>query len=235
MIHLHKHLHRHLQKVKRFKRHQYHPIIHKIHKKHNISKRTLFYVKEYGPRSNVPRTIIKESIKILLLASIISSIGGIGLESVKNNISIILPLIILLPVLNDTIGSYGTIISSKFSTLLHEGHVKKGIFKSAELRDMFFRIVIIAFITAVFSSLLAMSISGISSFVVTGTIALKIMTIAVVDTLLLVGILFFVAIIAGMHFYKKKEDPSNFLIPITTSIADLGNMVILALMVVIMF
>jgi cation transporter-like permease len=228
-------LRKHLQKVRKFKRHQYHPIIHKIHKKHNISKRTLFYMKEYGPHSNVPKTIIKESIKILLLASIISSLGGLALENIKASFSIIVPIVILLPILNDMIGDYGTIISSKFSTLLHEGHVKSGVFKSGELRDMFFRIIIIAFITAVFSAIFAMTVSGISSFVVSGTIAIKIMTIAVVDTLLLVGILFFVAIVAGIHFFKKQEDPSNFLIPITTSIADLGNMVILALLVITFF
>jgi cation transporter-like permease len=230
-----RHIARHLQRIRKFKRHQYHPIIHKIHKKHNISKRTLFYVKEYGPHTNVPKTIIKESIKILLLASVISSLGGLALENIKTSFSVLVPIIILLPILNDMIGDYGTIISSKFSTLLHEGHAEHGVFRSTELRHLFFRIIIIAFITAVFSALFVMAVSGISNYVVTGMIAMKIMFIAVVDTLILVGILFFIAIVAGLHFFRNKEDPSNFLIPITTSVADFGNMIILALLVVAFF
>ena len=43
------------------------------------------------------------------------------------------------------------------------------------------------------------------------------------------------SIIAGLHFYRKGEDPNNFLIPITTSIADLSNMFILSILVVLFF
>jgi len=49
-----------LEILRKIKRHKYHPLVHKLHRKHNISKKTLFYVKEYGPHTNVPKTIIKE-------------------------------------------------------------------------------------------------------------------------------------------------------------------------------
>jgi len=48
-------------------------------------------------------------------------------------------------------------------------------------------------------------------------------------------ILFITSIVAGLHFYRKKEDPNNFLIPITTSIADFVNMALLSLLVVMFF
>ncbi|MFH1294798.1 MAG: hypothetical protein ABIH90_02555, partial [Candidatus Aenigmatarchaeota archaeon] len=67
---------KHLEHIRRLKRKQYHPIIHTVHKTHKISKRTLFYIKEYGSDANVPRVIIRESLRILILASIISSVGG---------------------------------------------------------------------------------------------------------------------------------------------------------------
>src|SRR3990167_2010559 len=106
MNHVKNHVRKHLQKLQKIKREKYHPLIHKIHKKHKISRKTLFYVKEYGPHTNVPKTIIKESIKILLFASIISSFGGLALENIKTIFISITPLIILLPILNDMIGDY---------------------------------------------------------------------------------------------------------------------------------
>ena len=46
---------------------------------------------------------------------------------------------------------------------------------------------------------------------------------------------FITAIVAGIYYYKKKEDPNNFLIPITTSVADLGNMVVLVALILLFF
>ncbi|HLC55885.1 MAG TPA: hypothetical protein VJJ23_01485, partial [Candidatus Nanoarchaeia archaeon] len=68
-----KHLRKALEKLRKIKRESYHHLIHKLHRKHKLHKKTLFYIKEYGKHSNVPKTIIKESIKILLIASIVSS------------------------------------------------------------------------------------------------------------------------------------------------------------------
>ena len=39
---------KHLKALTGIKRRIYHPLIHKIHKEHKISKRTLFYIKENG-------------------------------------------------------------------------------------------------------------------------------------------------------------------------------------------
>jgi hypothetical protein len=52
------------RKIMKMKRRYHHPEQHLIRKKHRISHRTLFYMKEYGPRSHVASVIIKESIKI---------------------------------------------------------------------------------------------------------------------------------------------------------------------------
>ncbi|MEM7819820.1 MAG: magnesium transporter [Candidatus Aenigmatarchaeota archaeon] len=230
-----KQIKKHLEKLRKIERRQYHPIIYKIHKKHKISKKTLFYIKEYGPHSNVPKIIIKESIGILLLASIISSLGGFGLEYIKSNFIKIMPFIILLPILNDMIGDYGTIISSKFSTMLHEGKIKQKWWKNTEVKKILQEIIIISFITAIFSALLAIITSDLSSYIFGINIIAKILFISIIDTILLVIILFFMAIYAGLYFFRKKEDPNNFLIPITTSIADFCNMIILAILIFLFF
>ncbi len=230
-----KNVRQHLEKLRKISRKKYHPLIHKIHKKHKISKKTLFYVKEYGQHSNVPRTIIRESIKILMLASIISSFGGLSLEHIKTVFVSIYPLIILLPALNDMVGDYGTIVSSRFSTMLHEGKIKKDYWANKELKKLLVQIIIISLLTAVFSSIIALIISSLSNYAVGAATVYKILFIAIIDVIFLVSTLFLISVYAGIYFFRKKEDPNNFLIPITTSIADFGNMIILSLLIMLFF
>jgi mgtE-like transporter len=227
--------HRHLHRLRKLKRKHYHPLIHKIHKEHNISKRTLFYVKEYGPHSNVPKTIIRESIRILLLASLLSSFGGMALENIKTLFVSIVPLIILTPVLNDMIGNYGTVVSAKFSTLLHEGKVRSKWHRTPEIRKLFMQLVTVALLTALLSSVSALVISLFSAYPVDAMVIAKVIAIVILDVTALVSILFLIAVLAGLHFYRKNEDPNNFLIPITTSVADFGNMIVLTVLVLLIF
>jgi len=233
---------KHLEKLKLVKRKKYHPLIHKIHKKHNISKKTLFYVKEYGPNTNVPRTIIKESIKILILASLISSFGGLAFEHIKLLLVSLTPLIILFPALNDMVGDFGTIISSKFSSMLHEGKLNsKDLFKNKDIRRLFIQIFIIAIFFGVLSSSLSFIFSSFSdhysslSTTVKIEIAFKVLIITLIDIMILIPLIFSLSIYAGLYFYRRGEDPNNFLIPITTSFADFGNMIILYLLIILFF
>jgi len=225
----------HLEQIQKIKRNKHHPLLHQIHKEHKISRKTLFYVKEYGLHSNATKTIIKESIKILVFASIISSFGGMAIENIKTLFISIVPLVILLPTLNDMIGDYGTIISSRFSTMLHEGKVGKNPWKDRDVQELFIQIMAVAIILALISSSAALVISYFSNYAVTMQVVMKIVMITVIDVIVLVLILFLISIIAGIYFFKKEEDPNNFLIPITTSIADFGNMVILLLLIRIFF
>lgn len=223
-----------LKEITLLKRKKHHPQTHEIHKKYHISKQTLFYVKEYGKKANVSKTIIKESIKILLLASIISSLGGLALEQIRTLFLSITPLLILLPSLNNMIGNYGTIISSRFSTMLHEGEVKQKGKKNKELKKLFLQMTLLTIIGAILSSLIALGIAYFSEGVLLGT-AIKVFFIVLIDMFLLTNVLFFVATRAGVYIYKKKEDPNNFLIPITTSVADFANMAILAILIILLF
>ena len=223
-----------LKKITRLKRKKHHPEIHEIHKKYHISRRTLFYIKEYGKNANVSKTIIKESIKILLLASVISSLGGLALEQIKTLFLSIMPLLILLPSLNNMIGNYGTIISSRFSAMLHEGEIKKEWKKNKDLKKLFSQLTLMTLIGAVLSSLIAIAITYFSEGILWGT-AIKVFFIVLIDMFILTNVLFFVSTRAGIYIYRKKEDPNNFLIPITTSVADFTNMVVLAVLIILLF
>jgi len=226
---------RNLNRLVKVKRTKYHHFIHHIHKKYGISKRTLLYVKEYGEHSNVPKTIIKESMKVLLFASLLSSIGGLALENIKTIFISIMPLIILFPALNDMIGDYGAIISSRFSTLLYTNKIKKKWYNNFELKKLFLQILIISTFMAVMSAVVSLLVSYFSNYNLDFQIVYKIFFISIIDVILLVVLLFLLAIFAGLHFYRKNEDPNNFLIPITTSIADFGNMFLIMFLVLLFF
>lgn len=230
-----KKLKQHLEELKQVKRKKYHPIKTKIRKKYRLSGKTLFYIKEYGPHNNVSRTIIKESIKILMLASLLSSFGGLAVENIKTVFISIVPLIVLLPVLNDMLGDYGIIISSKFTTLLYTGKIMDNWYKSSILKKMLLQIFIIAVLTAIISSSIALVISSFSGYNLNFETSYKIFLISILDTIFIVSLLFLVAVLGGLYIYKKNEDPDNFLIPITTSIADFGNMLLLTLLVILLF
>ncbi len=235
-IKLLKHLPKPLNQLTKIERHRHHPLLHHLHKKHGISRKTLLYVKEYGPHSHIASVIIKESLKVLLLASLISSFGGFALENIKHAFIAILPLVVLLPALNGMIGGYGTICSSRFSTLLLEGRVKKRWWQTPELKGLFVQIAVVSMITAALSAVIAMIIPVFTSgYDLALGNAVKIFVITIVDVAVLVSLLFFTSIYAGLRIYRKKEDPNNFLIPITTSIADFGNMIVLALLVMLFF
>lgn len=231
----HRSIKKHLERLRGVRRRKHHPLIHEIHRKYGLSRKTLLYVKEYGPHTNVPKTIIKESLKVLLFASVLSSFGGLALEYVKTAFVSIVPLIILLPALNGMIGNYGIIISSRFSTLLHMERVKGKLYKQAGLRHLFAQVLIVALFTAFVSSFIALIVSFFSGYSLDAAICYKIFLVVITDIALLVCVLFLIAVFAGLYFYRNGEDPDNFLIPITTSFADFGNMVFLAVLVKLFF
>ena len=225
----------HKRKLVKLKRKHHHPLVHKLHKKHKISYKTLHYMREYGPKSNVYHVIIKESIKVLILASILSSVGGFGLQSIQSKITSILPLLILLPALNNMIGSYGTIVSSKFTTMLYLGKAKKQWWKSSDVRTLFSNIFLIAVMSSVFIGLLASGVSYTKGFGIGVDMIIKIIEISLISTLVMVFVIFILSTTIGLYIYRKNEDPNNFLIPITTSVGDLGSMAIFSFMVYLFF
>lgn len=228
-------LHEHLAELQKIKRPVHHPLVHEIHKKFRLSRKTLFYIKEYGPHTHVAKTIIKGSVKILIFASLVSSFGGLALEHIKLIFVSIIPLTILLPTLNDMIGDFGTVVSSRFSAMLHEGKIKKADFSNPEVKVLISQVLVTAILTGLLSAAAAIILSFFTNNPPDLAITAKIFLITLLDVLVLVGILSVTSVYAGLYFFRKGEDPNNLLIPITTSVADFGNIVILAILVTLLF
>jgi len=180
--------------------------------------------------------IIKESVGILLLASLLSTLGGFGIESVRNNLFLLLPLLILMPALNDMTGDYGGIIASRFTTMLALKHIKeKAWWKSHLLHRLFGEVFIIGTLSAVYITVLAGFIAAFKGFPMDWSVFQRVLLIALSTTWLLICVLFVICVLGGFYVYKRKHNPDNYLIPIATSVADLGAMFILTLLVRVLF
>lgn len=223
------------EKIVRLRRKHHHPLLHRIHKQHRISYKTLSYMKEYGPRSHVYHVIIKESIKILVLASLLSSIGGFGLQNIQGKLIALLPLLILLPALNDMIGDYGAIVSSKFTNMLYLRKIKGSPWKSKNVHSLFFTVLPIAIISSLYMVALSSGLALLSGFGIDLALLIKILWIALISTLILVTTIFLLSVLVGVYIFKKSEDPNNFLIPIATSVGDLGSMAIFTFLITLFF
>jgi len=180
--------------------------------------------------------IVRESVGILVVASIISTFGGIGIEALSSKLVWLLPVIILLPSLNDMIGDFGSIIASRFTMMLFKKEVsEKNLWKRNHVHHLFFVSVGIAICTAVYVSVLAYFIASVMGFPFDKLVFQKVIFIAMITTVFLILLLFFMSIIGGLYVYRRKHDPDNYLIPLTTAIADFGSMILLALLVAWLF
>ena len=223
------------EKIEKLPRKKHHPLGHHIRKRHNISHKTFYWMKEFSPKSHIATVVIKESLKILILASILSSIGGIALHGAQDKIIAVLPLLILLPALNDMIGTFGTIISSKFTTMCYTGKIKENPLKSRYIRDLFVTVMTVGILSALYIGVFAYFIAYTKGFEFTFVLFFRVIGVSVLATLILVSFIFAISVILGMRICKKGEDPSNFMIPLSTSIADLCNLAFLSAMAVLLF
>ena len=187
-------------------------------------------------KKNYAWRVFIDSFKIILITSIISSIGGTSIQSVSERFLKIMPIIIMLPAMNDMAGDFGTIISSKFTTMLYLGTINsKNVLRSKRLKSLFFKILLIGLIAAIYISIMSSVMSLFSGYKFDLVEFLKILFVACVSTICLVGTNFFVAIIAGFHVYKHNHDPDNFLIPLTTAFGDVGMMIIISVLTIVFF
>jgi cation transporter-like permease len=178
--------------------------------------------------------IIRESFRIVVIAALLSSLGGIGLQLIQEKLIAILPLLIVFPALNNMIGNFGTTISANFTTLLFTKQLRSK-WKSKKLKELLHTVFIISFFSAIFLSIAASTIAYIKGFPLTTEIFLKILTIVVICTIILVSLISLISISAGFYYYHLKQDPDNRLIALSTSIADLGGMIIFSILIHLMF
>lgn len=181
------------------------------------------------------KKIFYQSLPALVIASLLSSIGGISLIFVREKVLFILPLLILLPALNDMVGDYGTILASKFTTWLYRGAVPLRWWKSRRLRDLIKNIYLIAFFYSILIASLASALSLYQGFSLTVSLFLRIILLGVATTTVMVILLSLLVVVIGIFLYRRKLNPDNYLIPFATSLADLGTLLVFGGLVHLLF
>lgn len=223
------------RKVLRIRREKHHPLIHKIHKTHRISHKTLFYMKEYGKKSHIASVIIKESFVALVISFILSIFGGVAMQSIKPNFIMFTPLLILLPPMNDMIGDYSMIMVSRLSTIVFMRGLAKKWWLSEDVRKMIRTIIFVAILSATYIGLISSFVAYLKGFSLTLNSTIKVLEISLLTTLVMIAVVIFVSGFGVLYVYKKREDPNNIVMPIITSIADLGTVLAFALFIKLVF
>jgi len=171
---------------------------------------------------------------MVIFASILSSLGGVGLELINEKLIAILPLLIIFPALNNMIGNFGTIISANFTTLLFTNQLRAR-WKSKKLKELLHNIFVIAFFSSIALASLASLIAFLRGFPLTSDIFFKILLIVMICTAILVTLICLISVSAGFYYYRIKQDPDNKLIALSTSIADFGALIIFSVLIHLLF
>lgn len=164
------------------------------------------------------KKIIKESVVIVMISSIIGLISGTFL-SVNQQILYSFPIILLiLPSLNSLIGDISTVLTSRLSSHLYLGNLPPKIQKNDVLGKDFYGLLITTLL-----SLIALIIIGYAVGFATGIQIINpllIIAVIMLTMLILFGLTFILLFTSSIILYKRGMDPNNFLIPLTTSLLD---------------
>lgn len=174
----------------------------------------------------IVKKIIFQSLPPLIIASSLSSLGGVSLTLVREKILLILPLLILFPALNNMVGDYGTILASKFTTWLYRGTIPSHWYLSKRLRILVKNIFLIALVYSFLIALFAILVGLFQGFPLSTPVVLKIIFVTMITATILVALLSGLIFSWGIILYRRGLDPDNYLIPFATAIADLGALLV---------
>ncbi len=162
--------------------------------------------------------IIKESLIIVLISSLMGLFSG-TLLSANQEIFYAIPIILLiLPSLNSLTGDISTVLVSRITSALYIGTIPPKVQKSERLKENFFGLLI-----TILLSLIVLIALG---YILAITTRIKIFNpfliifILLLTVLLLFVIMFISLFISSILLFKRGKDPNNFLIPFITSLAD---------------
>ncbi|MHA1499321.1 MAG: magnesium transporter [Promethearchaeota archaeon] len=175
------------------------------------------------------KKILKESILIVLISSILGLISGTFL-SVNQQILYSFPIILLiLPSLNSLIGDISTVLTSRISSHLYLGNLQPKIQKSDVLRKDFYGLLITTLLSLVALIIIGYAIGFATDIQIVNPLLL--IAIIMLTILILFGMTFILLFTSSIILFRKGKDPNNYLIPLTTSLLDFLTPLILILLI----
>jgi mgtE-like transporter len=171
-------------------------------------------------------SILKQSIPILFLCTIMGVLAGVYLHWQYEKFFLIPGLLILVPQIIAKAGSIGGIFGARFSSGLHLGYLKPYRMNDYVTKNSLGAIalaIVIAPIVTVITKF------GADIFGIPIVPFLPLLFINVFAILVITVIVFTLDFVTASLSYKIRIDPSNSVIPIVTSLGDIIGTVVLVL------
>lgn len=160
------------------------------------------------------------------LAAAISLIGGIGLELVSQKIAVLVPLLIAIPSLNNLVGDYAAIISAHIADP-DENKPDLIAVRQAIARVLGFNILIIVGFSAILAAFRGYSLDP--AFLIKFLLFVAFSVVVVVESM------FVLNFVLNRALKNHRLNADDVLIPITTAVADIAMLLLVALAVVTIF
>ncbi len=174
------------------------------------------------------RSIMKESVPILVALIVIEIFGGHILNS-RLELFIKLPiLLVCIPVINGIGGNVGSVLGARLSSALHTGYIKPK-FSGKRLKSNVFTSLLLGFITFIFLSFLIACILLLLNIKVNISV-IRLIAVVIGAGLMLTMIVTASTVLLSIISFKAKLDPDNVVIPVLTTIADISGICCLVLM-----
>jgi cation transporter-like permease len=181
------------------------------------------------------RQIIAENLVPVVFASMLSVIGGIGLALVEKKLYFLLPVLITIPALADMVGDFSAIIASKSVALIEEKKLPRDWAHSKVILGMATHMLWISIGYSLIVGMASLFIASRQGFALSPEFISKFLIILILINVMMVLFLIVFSIRVGSAVAYHGHDPDNFLIPIATSIADVGVLLLFSLMVWLFF
>ncbi|MFX1455451.1 MAG: magnesium transporter [Promethearchaeota archaeon] len=162
--------------------------------------------------------IVKESLIIVIISSLMGLISGTLLSFNEDIIYTIPVMLLILPALNSLIGDISTVLVSRLTTHLYIGTLQPKIQTSERLKQDFIGLFITLFICLFVLISLGYFISLSLGIQIVNPFAIILILCFIV--FLIFAMMFILSFISAIVLFNRGMDPNNFLIPFITSLAD---------------
>lgn len=158
--------------------------------------------------SSLPVTVIAVG-----LASSISLIGGIGIQSVSERLLELVPLLIALPALNSMVADYATLVAA------HAGDPEE---QSRTSGDLMFAMLPSIGLGIVFVAASSLFLAEHQGYHVTPDFLWKFVGFVAVSIMSVVSAMLLITFVLGKLLRQHRLNPDDVLLPVVSSIAGIG-------------
>ena len=159
-------------------------------------------------------------------ASAISLIGGIGIEAVQHRLLPLAPLVIALPALNTMVGDYAAIIAAHAGDPADRKQSRKALARAISKAMLVNIVGVIA---------LSLLVAWHRGYVAEADFIVKFAVFVVISFASIIAAMFMLTIGLDKLLANRQINPDDVLIPIVTSITDVGMLGLIALAALLLF